>query len=238
MATAATATTKASKAAPLTQLLGIARTWADASGVMTEAEYRQRMARMFGGRTSATQLTRAEQYHLLTTLFERELGWKRTGKGGTPAPGSGRRKLERSPASTKIRALWLFLYVLGEVRDSSERALAHYIKRQVGVEDLHWLTSQQKSDVIEALKFWAVRPMSADVAKMRAALENPTMRQDPPAYRDALVFAERAANSASWAPWWRAWQSASAALGRKVDEAIAKPLATPIRKAKPIEVAA
>lgn len=61
------------------------------------------------------------------------------------------------PQSKKIRALWLELHELGIVRDASETALAHFIKRQTGVEALQWLTTAQASHCIEALKAWKQR---------------------------------------------------------------------------------
>jgi len=60
----------------------------------------------------------------------------------------------------KIRALWLELATAKLVRDSSETALAAYVKRQTGVEALQWLSSEQASQVIEALKKWQGRKPS------------------------------------------------------------------------------
>lgn len=62
--------------------------------------------------------------------------------------------------SKKIRALWLELAAVGLVRDASEAALAAYAKRQTGVEALQWLSSEQASRVIEALKKWLGRAPS------------------------------------------------------------------------------
>jgi phage gp16-like protein len=63
----------------------------------------------------------------------------------------------RDPQSKKIRALWLDLKSLDALRDSSEDALATFVKRETGVAALQWLSSAQASKVIEALKGWARR---------------------------------------------------------------------------------
>lgn len=60
----------------------------------------------------------------------------------------------------KIRALWLQLANATLVRDPSESALAAYVKRQTGVEALQWLSSDQASKVIEAMKKWLGRAPS------------------------------------------------------------------------------
>ncbi len=63
----------------------------------------------------------------------------------------------QDPQSRKIRALWLNLHKIGEVRDPSERALAAFLKRMTGRPFLQWTTSAQKSKVIESLKLWMDR---------------------------------------------------------------------------------
>ncbi len=78
------------------------------------------------------------------------LGWESTSK-------SAPRGLEDDPQYRMLRALWLKLHDLGEVRDSSEQALAKFIMRQTKVERLEWLNINQVSDVIEALKKWVQR---------------------------------------------------------------------------------
>lgn len=59
--------------------------------------------------------------------------------------------------SKKIRALWLSLHAAGAVRDSSEFALASFVRRQTGVAALQWLDTAQASKVIESLKQWLAR---------------------------------------------------------------------------------
>lgn len=75
--------------------------------------------------------------------------------------------LAQDPESKKIRALWIFLHELGLVRNSSEAALAAYVKRITGVEALQWLNGQQAETMIESLKKWAMRRLPATVKEMR-----------------------------------------------------------------------
>jgi len=84
-----------------------------------------------------------------------ELGWK--SKTRSPAPGSRSRTLADDPQSKKIRALWLELHTAGKVRDSSEKALASYVRRMTRVAALQWLDNKQAQTVIESLKKWLER---------------------------------------------------------------------------------
>ena len=59
--------------------------------------------------------------------------------------------------SRKIRALWFELAKAGVVRNKSEKAVLTFVKNQVKVERLQWATTQQKPQVIEALKDWSKR---------------------------------------------------------------------------------
>jgi phage gp16-like protein len=85
----------------------------------------------------------------------KELGWQPKHRG--KAPGKLSRPLADDPQSKKIRALWLELHAAGKVRDSSEQALASYVRRMTGVAALQWLRTDQASTVIEALKKWLER---------------------------------------------------------------------------------
>ena len=68
------------------------------------------------------------------------------------------RKLADGDQAQKIRALWLALWNLGCVADSSEEALAAFVKRQAQVDALEWLPADKAAGVIEALKGWLARP--------------------------------------------------------------------------------
>lgn len=67
--------------------------------------------------------------------------------------------LDDHPQSKKIRALWLEMADQGIVRDSSEQALARWIKRETGVDSLQWLEPEQASSAIEKLKQWQRRAL-------------------------------------------------------------------------------
>lgn len=76
----------------------------------------------------------------------------RAGRNGKPA-----RKLADDPQSKMIRALWLKLADMGEVRNPSEDALNAFVRRQTSRDRLEWINTTQASNVIEALKAWVVR---------------------------------------------------------------------------------
>jgi phage gp16-like protein len=75
------------------------------------------------------------------------------------------RRMAESDLAKKIRALWISLYHLGEVKDSSEAALLTFAQRitktetpdKAGIQALQWITAEQAWQVIEALKRWSVR---------------------------------------------------------------------------------
>lgn len=96
---------------------------------------------------SSTELDFAGRKKVLDHL--QDCGFKRT----RPHP----RKLADDPQSKKIRALWLELHTAGKVRNSSESALAAFVKRQTGRDALQWLTAREASNVIEELKKWLNR---------------------------------------------------------------------------------
>ena len=91
------------------------------------------------------------------------------------------RTLAQDAQSRKVRALWLMLHALGQVRDPSEAALAAYVKRMVKVDALQWADHYA---VIEALKAWAMRylPQYLQAAVKALDIETLTIGQ-----RDDLV---------------------------------------------------
>lgn len=88
-------------------------------------------------------------------------------KGFVVRPKAGDRPQTINPDASKVRALWLFLHVLGEVRDPSEKALAAYVKRIAKVDDLRWAHGRVVDTLIETLKKWAMRRLPAAVAALR-----------------------------------------------------------------------
>jgi hypothetical protein len=57
----------------------------------------------------------------------------------------------------KARRLWLELYEAGAVKNSQWTALARFVKRMTGVDDLRRVNVHQGTVVIEALKNWLER---------------------------------------------------------------------------------
>ena len=67
------------------------------------------------------------------------------------------RPLADDAQSKKIRQLWLELHATGKVTNSSEAALAAYVKRMERVDALQWLTATKASRLIEKMKKWLER---------------------------------------------------------------------------------
>lgn len=99
-------------------------------------------------KTSTKLMTTPQLNSVLAAMKER--GFVVKSKAGT-------RPKAADPQSKKIRALWLELHKIGAVQDSSEAALAAYVKRITAVEALQWLSQDQSSKVIETLKQWFLR---------------------------------------------------------------------------------
>lgn len=102
---------------------------------LEEADYRALLKRITGQDT-ARGLTDAQLLRVIDAI------------GG----GGGRRPAEGSlPA--KVRALVWDLYQLGGWEGHpTERAIAGFVRRQAGVDDLRWLTPERVSSVVEALR--------------------------------------------------------------------------------------
>lgn len=83
----------------------------------------------------------------------RVIDWLKT-KGFRPLPG---KKAASHPMALKARALWISLYHLGAVHNSSDAALETFAKRQLGCERLQWAKQSDGYRLIEALKAMALR---------------------------------------------------------------------------------
>lgn len=70
---------------------------------------------------------------------------------------AGTRKMATSVQASKIRAFWLDLYHLGQIDDPSEQALAGFVKRSCGIDDLNWINASHADQVIRALRGWLTR---------------------------------------------------------------------------------
>lgn len=116
---------------------------------LQDDSYRAILLRV-GGAESCKDMT-VKQLEAVLEEFKR-FGFKATAKRR-----AGPRKMADGAEVSKIRALWLDLYHLGELRDSSEEALAHFASRCTKVRALQWLTSAQVDIVIKALRGWLER---------------------------------------------------------------------------------
>lgn len=118
---------------------------------MDDETYRLMLAGMkgLGGATSTADLSVPNLYRVLEQLKQ---------KGFKVRPNkSAKRPAAADPQSRKIRSLWLSLRDLGALRDPSEEALLKFVRGMTEVEALQWLTSEQASLVIEAMKKWLTR---------------------------------------------------------------------------------
>lgn len=135
---------------------------------LDEEDYRCLLESVTGAR-SAKGLSAAKLDAVITAM--KGLGFKV--KGGAQV--AGRRSPPSSakvqaPEVRKIRAIWITIYNDGFVRDGSEDALGSYIKRMTananggaGISRPEWLTSAQAERVLEALKKWHIRLMTAAI---------------------------------------------------------------------------
>lgn len=107
---------------------------------LSDDSYRDVLRRITGQRSAA--LCSDEQLYQVVQEFTRlGAGKKRSG-----------RPIADSPMALRCRALWITLWNLDELDDGSEHALASFVRRQTGREDMRFCTAEQLSDVIEALK--------------------------------------------------------------------------------------
>lgn len=123
---------------------------------MDDDTYRLLLSGMkgLGGATSTADLSVPNLYRVLEQLKQR---------GFKVRPSKKQRPLAADEQSKKIRALWLTLHGMGEVRDPSEEALAKFVLKMTGVQALQWLSSDQASQVIENLKKWQLRVTRAAI---------------------------------------------------------------------------
>lgn len=149
-------------------------------------------------------------------------------KGFVVRPRAGDRPQTINPDTSKVRALWLFLHVLGEVRDPSEKALAAYVKRIGKVDDLRWAHGRVVDTLIETLKKWAMRgALPAAVAALRedviaAHHAHPLAPEKVKLAAQAEAYLRRGQGFDMY--WW-AWECLMGVLGRPVlaDLAALKP---------------
>ena len=146
------------------------------------------------------------------------------GKGFKVRPKAGDRPQTINPDASKVRALWLFLHVLGEVRDPSEKALASYVKRIAKVDDLRWASGDAVTALIETMKKWAMRrALPAAVAALRQeVIAEHRAAPLSPAKADLAMQAQAYLNRGQGFDmhWW-AWERLMGVLDRSVSADLA-----------------
>lgn len=139
----------ASKKSKLVRLLHVAKTQL----LLSDEEYRLILANCSQGKTSSKNMSLKELEDALKQM-------KARGFVVTISQNGNKKDLPIVDSNSQvkmIRGLWLELYHLGVVRNSSELALAAFIKRLTGVEYQGWLDIDEASKVIEHLKKWKQR---------------------------------------------------------------------------------
>jgi phage gp16-like protein len=181
---------------------------AQAIGLKDDA-YRD-MLRLVTGKDSAGDLNQAERVKVLEHL-------KSKGFADRPKPPkrAGTRPRDESAEASKIRALWLALFQLGEVQDSSEAAMEAYVKRMTGKDALRFVSSHHEVDkVIKTLRAWCERvgfqqPIALDVLSINSIRRK--SRLDP----QDIGFAAKCRLIIAL---WRRVRAASIAAGQPVPE--------------------
>ena len=125
---------------------------------LQEPEYRAMLERITG-HDSAGDCSVAQLGAVLDELKAK--GWKPTvfvnqDKQTRPRTAPGRAPADH-PVARKARAMWISLHRLGVVRDSSDRALDAFARRQLGVDAMQWADQGLAYKLIEALKAMAER---------------------------------------------------------------------------------
>jgi phage gp16-like protein len=121
---------------------------------LADESYRALVWRFSGAKSdSAAELSTVQRRELLDHF--RGLGFERKPKRQPARAGS--RPLAHNPLASKIRALWLSLYHLGEVESPKEEAIAAYVTRMTGVEALQWIDLDKADQVIRSLRAWCAR---------------------------------------------------------------------------------
>lgn len=186
---------------------------------LNEETYRTALRTASRGRVDSTSsMTDAE---LKATLESFKRAGFRVRTSGTPA--AAPRPLDQSDFGRKVRALWLFLFELGAVRDPSETALAAYVKRITGVDDLRWVPGRKADMLIESLKKWAMRYLPAEVTRLRReVMERHQVTPLTPEQSQHAMQAQRCLLRGDGydLTWW-AYEELLQALGRRLGEKLA-----------------
>lgn len=114
------------------------------------------------------------------------------------------RKLDTSAEASKVRALWLLLHQIGEVRDPSESALASYCKRIAKVDDLHWAGAKIYT-LIETLKKWAQRKLPAALSARMLLMQQSGLIDPRNSVRGLCIHVAPKRDPETFDPMWWAW---------------------------------
>ncbi|MDX7855190.1 regulatory protein GemA [Aeromonas caviae] len=133
---------------------------------LDEEDYRALLESVTGSR-SAKGLKAAQLEAVVTAM--KGLGFKVKGNTtGRRSPPSAAHV--QAPEVRKLRAIWITMKQDGLLHDGSEDALGSFIRRMtasanggVGINRAEWLTSIQAERVLEALKKWHIRLMTAAI---------------------------------------------------------------------------
>lgn len=148
----------------LIRLIHVARRDLD----MADDTYRTLVGQLAAGKTSSADCTIPELERIVAHL--KKAGFKvRKPKAIQPAEA---RPLATDPESKKLRAVWLLLHQIGATHSNTEAALAAYVKRMTGVDDLHFARRpNDKYRAIEGLKAWAARELPAAIVARIARMQ-------------------------------------------------------------------
>ncbi|RKG41430.1 MULTISPECIES: gp16 family protein [Acinetobacter] len=102
------------------------------------------------GKTSSKLLNIAQLEAVLDRM--KQLGFQVESKDKT-----GVKNLADDAQSKLIRHLWLQLHNAGQVRNSSEKALAKFVENKVGVSALQFLSTKNADMIITHLRQWCKR---------------------------------------------------------------------------------
>lgn len=183
---------------------------------MDEATYRAIVADKAGGKISSADCSVAELEKILAHL--KAAGFK-VRKPAAVKPAEHRR-LDTSAEASKVRALWLLLHELGAVRNPSEAALAGYVRRMAGIDDLHWADGKAILTLIESLKKWAMRFLPQAVRELVQKVAAQPLSEPERIQLNAVV--SRASTRLTFDPCLDAYQTLRLALeraGRKEEPA-------------------
>ncbi|QNK69227.1 regulatory protein GemA [Variovorax sp. PAMC26660] len=193
----------------LIKLIHVARRDLEKAGKMDEPTYRT-MLQTAGGADSAAKMGVPALMRVLEQA--KKAGFKVRSKVTD-------RRQDTSPEARKVRALWLFLHELQVVRDSSETALASYVKRIAHVEDMHFADSLAMRKLIESMKKWAMRFLPAAVDQLQVEVHGARVagRLDQAQEQAVEEALRRLLASDGFDAHWAAWTAFSAAIGRSTD---------------------